>query len=95
MKKWEAMNIIRRKYGDKIKGKYLEDMPEAQLVTIAGCILERENDEVFNISAYISKGFVECSNERKYYYNDKGQLCIKNDAGEEEIVDEDSLDDEE
>lgn len=86
MKKWEAMNIIRRKYGDKIKGKYLEDMPEAQLVTIAGCILERENDEVFNISAYISKGFVECSATHDYYYNDYNQLCIMNDCGEEEIV---------
>lgn len=94
MKKWEAMNIIRRKYGDKIKGKYLEDMSEAQLVTIAGCILERENDEVFKVEAYISKGFVSSSSKRKYYYNDNGDLCITNDAGEEEVVDDDSLDEE-
>lgn len=94
MKKWEAKQIIRERYGDTIRGRHIDNMSEAQLVTIASCILERENDEVFNISAYISKGFVECSNKRKYYYNDKGQLCITNDAGEEEIVDEDSLDDE-
>lgn len=95
MKKWEAMNIIRRKYGDKIKGKYLEDMSEAQLVTIASCILERMDDEVFNVDMYINKGFMTSDSKRKYYYNDKGQLCITNDAGEEEIVDDDSLDDKE
>ena len=93
MKKWEAIKIIRERYGDRIRGRRIEDMSEAQLVTIARAILERMNDEVFNISAYIAKGFVRYSSE--YYYNDKGQLCITNDAGEEEIVDEDSLDDEE
>lgn len=95
MKKWEAKQIIRERYGDTIRGRHIDNMSEAQLITVARAILERENDEVYNISAYISKGFVECSNERKYYYNDKGQLCITNDAGEEEIVDEDSLNDEE
>jgi hypothetical protein len=95
MKKWEAKQIIRERYGDTIRGRHIDNMSEAQLITVARAILERENDEVYNISAYISKGFVKCSNERKYYYNDKGQLCITNDAGEEEIVDEDSLDDEE
>ena len=86
MKKWEAMNIIRRKYGDTIRGRHIDDMSEAQLVTIASCILERENAEVSKIEAYISKGFVECCDVNDYYYNDYNQLCIINDYGEEEIV---------
>lgn len=86
MKKWEAKQIIREKYGDTIRGRHIDNMSEAQLVTIAGCILERMNDEVFTVSTYISKGFVECSNDSSYYYNDYNQLCITNDCGEEEIV---------
>ena len=82
MKKWEAMNIIRRKYGDTIRGRHIDDMSEAQLVTIASCILERENAEVSKIEAYISKGCYV----NDYYCNDYNQLCIINDCGEEEIV---------
>lgn len=86
MKKWEAKQIIRERYGDTIRGRHIDNMSEAQLVTIAGCILERMNDEVFTVSAYIEKGFVECSSTHDYYYNDYNQLCIMNDCGEEEIV---------
>lgn len=94
MKKWEAKQIIRERYGDTIRGRHIDNMSEAQLITVARAILERMNDEVFNISAYIEKGFVTTSSNRSYYYNSNNQLCIRNDAGEEEIVDEDSLDDE-
>lgn len=93
-RRWESTPIVRKYYGDRVHGVLLENMSEYALSQIAVYLESRYDDNVYCIEQGVATGIVQSSSKRKYYYNERGQLCITNDAGEEEVVDDDSLDEE-